>query len=176
MNQLARTAIALAALLAATATARADGDPPPPKGVALIHGMVGTWKGTGPFEAGKTRAPISVDWRCQKTSGDWGASCNLAMTGVPGLARYLETDLVGYDAASDTYHWFSVTNAGEVHDHRARVTDPRHLTFQHAATVEGKPFVETIRIDCHGPDEMSITAETRHGGQLLNVLRGTLRK
>ena len=70
--------------------------------------------------------------------------CNLKITGVPGLPSYEETDLMGFEPNSKTYHWFAVTNAGETHDHVTPATDKNKLRFTYSGTQEGKPFKEVV--------------------------------
>jgi hypothetical protein len=91
-----------------------------PKPVADMECLVGQWAGPGTVVSGKDTAKINATWSCKRTSAQYGVLCAFHVTGIPGLAAYDETDLMGYEPNSNTYHWYSVTNAGETHDNVAR--------------------------------------------------------
>ena len=63
--------------------------------------------------------------------------CSLEMTGAPGMGTYAETDLFGYEPNSDTFHWYSVTNAGETHDHVAKAGDGSKIQWVYTGSQEG---------------------------------------
>jgi hypothetical protein len=158
-------------LVALPATALA-GDPKPglPPQVAVMECLVGNWKGTGTVAMGKDKAKVDLTWNCKRTPGDFGVLCALHATGIPGVASYDETDLMGYEPGSNTYHWFSVTNAGETHDHVAKATDGNQIRFVYTGTQDGKPFKEVIDMT-FAKDGTSITgrAETFVAGKSTTV-------
>ncbi len=123
--------------LVTPAALAADGFPKP---LSDLECLVGTWKGTGSFSAGKDKAALAATWSCQRTSARYGVLCTLRVTGVPGLAVYEETDLFGFEPNTNLYHWYSVTNAGETHDHVAKVPAGNDVEFVFDGTQEGKPF------------------------------------
>src|SRR5882724_8368324 len=120
--------------------------------------LVGTWKGGGTIAMGKDKAKIDATW-------------------TPGVAAYEETDLMGYEPNTNTYHWYSVTNAGETHDHVAKVPEGNDLQFVFSGTQEGKPLREVIDLSFAG-DSKSVTgrAETFVGGASVSVMDVNLRK
>jgi hypothetical protein len=132
-----------------------------PKPVTDMECLVGAWKATGTVTIGADKAKVDATWDCKRTSAKFGVMCNLKLTGIPGLPVYAETDLFGYEPNSNTYHWFAVTNAGETHDHAAKVPDANKIQFVYAGTQEAKPFKEVIDMD-FGKDGKSFTlrAET----------------
>ena len=84
--------------------------------------LVGTWKATGTATMGPDHVRVAATWTCKAVSAGAGVGCTLRLTGLPGMV-YQETDLFGVDPGTATMHWFSVTNAGEVHDHAATGSD-----------------------------------------------------
>src|SRR5215467_12841188 len=93
------------ASLLVPAIALADKLPPP---VAGMDCLLGTWRGSGSLTMGKDKAKIDATWTCKRTPGDFGVVCNFHVTGIPGGGSYEETDLMGYEPNTNTYHWFSV--------------------------------------------------------------------
>src|SRR5581483_1409246 len=126
--------------------------------------LLGNWKGGGSVTAGKDKATISATWSCKRTSSQFGVSCTFHVTGIPGVPLYDETDLMGYEPNTNLYHWYSVTNAGETHDHVAKVPSGNAIQFVFNGTQEGKPMKEVIEL-VFSNDSKSITgrAETTVG-------------
>lgn len=133
----------LLTLFALSVPAVAAADPLPPA-VQDMDCLLGRWKGDGTLAMGKDKAKIAFTWDCARTSASFGVLCTLHLTGIPGLASYEETDLMGYEPNSSTYHWYSVTNAGETHDHVAKLPTGNVIQFVYTGTQEGKPFREVI--------------------------------
>lgn len=117
---------------------------PVPKQVADMECLVGSWKGDGSLVMGKDSAKINATWTCKRTSARFGVLCTFHVTGMPGGGVYEETDLMGYEPNTNTYHWYSVTNAGETHDHIAPVSNGNTIQFVFKGTQEGKPLKEVI--------------------------------
>jgi hypothetical protein len=163
----------LSALLAPLVAA-AD---PLPKPVEGMECLVGSWKGSGTVSMGNGKAKIDATWTCKRVSAKWGVMCTFHVTGIPGVAAYEETDLMGYEPNTNTFHWYAVTSAGETHDHVAQATDGNKQQFIFTGTQEGKPFKEVIDLEI-GKDEKSATgrAETFVGGASTSVLELKLRK
>lgn len=120
--------------------------PPLPKEIKDMDCLVGKWAGTGTMAMGESKANVKVSWDCQRSSGSHGVLCKARFTGIPGMASYEETDLFGFEPGTRKYHWFSVTNAGETHDHVADVPTGNKLDFVHKGTQDGKPFKEMVEM------------------------------
>ncbi len=139
MNNIFKTFVVL--LVSVPLTAAADSLP---KAVGDMECLVGAWKGGGSLVAGKDQSKLDATWTCQRTSAAFGVLCTFHVTGIPGLAAYDETDLMGYEPNTNTYHWYSVTNAGETHDHVAKVSNGNVIRFVFNGTQQGKSFKEVI--------------------------------
>jgi hypothetical protein len=176
--QMIKTFGAVALALAAVGTARA-GNPPPPKETQGMSCLVGTWKGMGSMTMGKDKVDgVKLTWTCRPTSGQWGVACNAAFVGIPGMDKYEETDLFGYDPGSSKYHWFAVTNAGDTHDHVAGPAKGDTLEFVYNGVQEGKPFKEVIQMTFKGKNEsmLDFRSESFLDGKSTSVLTGSAHK
>jgi hypothetical protein len=169
-----KTLIPLLSAFALADPAVAD---PLPKPVSEMECLVGNWKMTGTFAVGADKAKIDATWSCKRTSSQYGVLCNLRITGIPGVPVYTETDLFGYEPNTNTYHWFSVTSAGETHDHVAKVPDGNKVQFVFTGTQEGKPLREVIDLE-FGKDKKSLQlkGETFVDGRSVSVIEGRGRK
>lgn len=130
------------------ATAAAGGDPPPdvPKEIQPVYCLVGTWTSkdaSGTIAGVKHKVDLTII--CAPTAGGLGILCN-SVFDIAGLGRVQETDLFGYDAGQQRYHWFSVTQQGETHDHVALPPGPtdKAITFAYSGYQGGKPMQEVI--------------------------------
>jgi hypothetical protein len=73
-------------------------------------------------------------------------------------------DLWGYSEVDKLVHWYTVTNAGEVHDHRGHL-DANGGLVQFDGPMEGKLFTETITFKRRGK-ELIMSWNTTLGGTL----------
>jgi hypothetical protein len=148
-----------------------------PKPVADMECLVGNWKGRGTLAMGKDKSNLQVTWDCTRTSAQFGVMCKFHVTGIPGVASYDETDLMGYEPNTDKYHWYSVTNAGETHDHVASVPKGDAIQFVFDGTQEGKPFKEVIDLKFSNNSKVVTgTAETFVAGASTSVMSLELHK
>ena len=173
--------VALVAL-SGHALASADALPSPPENrIRNLDSLVGSWKGGGTFALGdKTAnetAKIAATWTCRATAAQYGVLCTFHVTGIPGVPAYEETDLLGFEPNSNAYHWYSVTNAGETHDHVAKPPQGKSFQFVYTGTQEGKPLKEVIDLD-FGQDAKHATgrAETFVAGVSASVMQIELHK
>lgn len=150
---------------------------PLPKPVADMECLIGNWKGGGTLAMGKEKSKIEATWTCQRTSTQFGVLCNFHATGVPGVSAYDGTDLMGYEPNSNQYHWYTVTNAGETHDHVAKIPDGNTIQFIYTGTQEGKPFKEIIDL-AFSNDSKAVTGrvQTFVAGTSTSIMDLKLRK
>ncbi len=164
-----KTLMTISTLLALSSFARAEDLPKP---IADLERFVGAWKATGSMTMGKDTAKVTATWACKRISAKAGVLCSLELKGIPGLPVYAETDLFGFEPNSNTYHWFSVTNAGETHDHVGKVAgiDESKLQYVYTGTQEGKPFKEVIDVTFEaGNKGLALRAETFVAGASTSV-------
>jgi hypothetical protein len=114
--------------------------------VQPLQRLVGTWlaKGATFTMAGKAQK-VDITIACSATAGGHGVLCQTKIA-APGMVIE-ETDLFGYDAAQQRYHWFAVTSMGDTHDHVGLTpVNDRALVFAHSGFSDGKPMQEVLRL------------------------------
>jgi len=164
-------------VLALLAPASALADDALPKPVADLERLVGEWHGSGSLRAGKDTAKLAATWSCARTSAQFGVLCHFRVTGIPGVPSYEETDLLGYEPNAQRYHWYSVTNAGETHDHVGSGASGDALRFVFKGTQEGKPLEEVIDLGfSSGGRAVTGKAETFVAGTSVSVMQLSLAK
>ncbi len=157
----------LGSLLVAAATlttqlAHAQAPKPTPQ-LEAIRSLIGNWAGKGTFMTeGKTHQ-ISATYDCVESTGAAGVRCKFVMTGIPGFT-YMLDDLWGYSPQDGLTHWYTVTNAGEVHDHRGHF-DMTGGLLQIEVPVDGKLYSEIITFKRKGKS-LSLAWTCTSGGTL----------
>jgi hypothetical protein len=171
-----KTLSSLCTVLALSIPVAALGDALP-NPIADLDCLVGAWKGGGTVTIGKDKSKIEGTWSCRRTSANHGVLCDLRLAGMPGVVSYEETDLFGWEPNSKTYHWYSVTNAGETHDHVGKAPAGNTAQFVYSGTQNGKAFREVVDFD-FGKDAstVKIRGETFEGGVSTSVIVIDLKK
>ena len=158
-----------------------------PDEVQAMHCLVGEWKGTGSAQFGPVargprgpepeQARVQFSLSCTPTSGGFGVQCKTRFTGLPGGSTQEETDLFGFDPGRRKYHWFSVTNQGETHDHVADVSTTDTLRFVYDGVQEGKPMQEVISLKVAANHrDLEFQSTVTLGGQVTGQLSGRATK
>ena len=93
------------------------------------------------------------------------------------MQAYEETDLMGYEPNTNTYHWYSVTNSGETHDHVAKPSSSNTIEFIFNGVQDGKAFKEVIDLTFSADSKtISGTCETFSAGVSQSVMALSLKK
>ena len=137
--------IALAALMLVTGvTAHAHTGAkinPVPEGVKKLYVFLGNWKGKATMTVnGQTQ---SFDYFMDmKTDADgWGILYHEKGL-IPNADPYLGFGMIALDPNDNMLHIFTVSNYGDVHDHKGAWTDDKHFTLVYNGTMEGKAMRE----------------------------------
>ena len=130
------------ALLLSLATVAAADTPKPQPQLEAIRGLIGNWTGKGSMTTEGKTFPVTMTFDCVESSGAAGVRCKAAILGIPNFT-YQFDDLWGYSPQDGLTHWYTVTNAGEVHDHRGHF-DANGGMLQTEIPVEGKLFSEIV--------------------------------
>lgn len=139
-------AAALTTCLVSTAFANGNADPKLPKEIQPLYCLVGEWKSKDAYGiiAGK-KHKVEFTVSCAPTADGMGLVCNDKFD-IEGMGHVDETDLFGYDAGQNRYHWFALTGRGETHDHVALPPGPndKGVVFSYSGYEGGKPMQEVV--------------------------------
>jgi hypothetical protein len=147
-----------------------------PKPVSEMECLVGSWKGKASLTMEGKKVEGTVSWSCSRVSASYGVMC-LGEFDFPGMVVIRETDLFGWDPASNRYHWFSVNDQGETHDHVAEAPAGPTIHFVYQGLHDGKPFREVIDMTL-GKDSKSLTLRSENfvDGKSTLVFEASARK
>lgn len=137
--------------LCAVSTASLSGsalaaDQKPSPAQVAIKSLIGKWTGKGTIHSeGKTHK-VTMSWDCAAAAAGTGAKCKATIVGIPGFT-YEFDDLWALSPADGLVHWYTITNAGEVHDHQGHLDTTGGQLSAHVA-VSGKMLSEVITFKC----------------------------
>lgn len=163
LRNLIGAGVGAVALLSTGVTAQA-GESEKPTVPQRFSKLVGKWQGSGTFKTGGKTLPIRANYYCARSSGGAGIKCSFRMTGLPDFT-YQFDDLWGYSNHDGLVHWYTVTNAGETHDHSGRL-DEHGALLQFAGPSEGKAFHEQIRFVFKGGKHLTLDWSCNVDGKL----------
>ncbi len=136
--------------------------------------LVGSWTGSGQVQMGGQEVPVEFEYTCRSAGGGAGVACHLEMTGMEGFT-YQSDDLWGYDAGRGLVHWYTVTNAGETHDHSGRV-DGRTFRATYVGRREGSPMRENVRFSFNSQNELTFSSVVFVDHQRVESFAGAVTK
>jgi hypothetical protein len=171
------TRFQLVLVLSAFCLTAAYGQPPqgPSEQVKRFTPYAGTFEGQVIMTEGDETVTAKVRSKNSIISDNWGFLVEEVAT-MPDGTQYKSHNMMGYDAGGKKVHIFSVTNAGETHDHKGDWKDPKTLATQYEGTWEGKPYVEKITLTFHNPDSYSVSWVSTSGGKVVNKGDETLHR
>jgi hypothetical protein len=140
--------LVVAATFTTMSVARAEDASKPAPQLEAIRSLIGSWSGKGSITSEGKTVPVTMTFDCVESVGAAGVKCRSVITGIPGFT-YMMDDLWGYSPQDGLTHWYTVTNAGEVHDHRGHFDMTGGLLQANFGT-EGKQFTETVNFKRKG--------------------------
>jgi len=124
--------------------ARVKPDPSLPAAVQEMYCLAGEWRGTATLKMGDAQDQLKMNLSCKPASAGHAILCSAEFAGKAFTAH--ETDLFGYDPGKNQYHWFSVTDQGDTHDHVAEVPTSNTIEFVYSGRADGKALQELIAL------------------------------
>jgi hypothetical protein len=142
----------------------AQDKPMPSSEITRLGAIVGDFEGVATVtEGGKTMNGKVRHSNSQFADG-FGFLMDEIITMEDGSA-YKSHNIIGYDAGGGKIHVYSVTNAGETHDHKGSWTSPTTVAVQYDGKWEAEAYVEKATLTLDGPDSYSLSWSATLGGK-----------
>jgi hypothetical protein len=135
----------------------------PPAQISKLQAIVGSFEGEATMTEGGKSMKGTVRHANSRISDGWGLLMDEIITMEDGSA-YKSHNIIGYDAGGGKVHVYSVTNAGETHDHKGTWTKPNVVSVQYDGKWEGKTYVEKAVLTIDGPDAYTLSWSATLGG------------
>lgn len=148
---------------------------PVPDNVKKLYLFLGNWKGKATMTVnGETR---SFDYSMNfKTDADgWGILYHEKGL-IPDAAPYLGVGMLGFDESANTVHIFTVSNYGDVHDHKGMWTDDKNFALVYNGTQEGKALKEELNVQYVDANTFKFNDVVMLNGQTVQTLNAEMHK
>ena len=148
---------------------------PVPENVKKLYSFLGNWKGKATMtQNGQTQ---SFDYLMDmKTDADgWGILYHEKGL-IPKAAPYLGVGMIGFDENDNSVHIFTVSNYGDVHDHKGAWTDDKKFTVVYTGILEGKPMKEELSVQFISADDWRFNDVVTVDGQNFQTLSADMHK
>ena len=148
---------------------------PVPEGVKKLYIFLGNWQGKATMtENGQTQ---SFDYFMDmKTDADgWGILYHEKGL-IPNATPYLGFGMLAFDQNDNSLHIFTVSNYGDVHDHKGNWTDDKHFTVVYKGSPEGKSMKEELTVEFMNADSWKFTDVVTVDGQNFQTLSAEMHK
>jgi hypothetical protein len=142
---------------------------PVPAQARTLERFIGTWSISGTLEVAGSRLGMTGEWRFAPAAAAWGVKATLSAA-IEGMGAYEEDDLFGFDVETGTFHIYSLTNSGAVHDHPARWSSADVMEFSYDGLQGGKSYRETGRTEFLGADRIRVESTDYVDGALSTAM------
>jgi hypothetical protein len=140
-----------------------------------LEAFLGKWRGESmTFEVEGDILKIDVLLEITEILDGWGVQSFLS-TDIPGFGPFKEVDIWGHDPGSDTIHMFTVTNAGQTHDHAGAFRDDETLVLAYTGYIDESVIQEDVTLAARG-DELVFHNTERINGKVEVVFEGIMKK
>jgi hypothetical protein len=90
--------------------------PEPPKETSKLYKLEGYWMGNAKIDAGGESETVPYHFEFSKVLDGWGLSYREYVNSKI-FGNYIGLGYLGYDPHDGLYHWHTLSNAGDSHDH-----------------------------------------------------------
>lgn len=140
-----------------------------------LEQFLGRWLGKDmTFEANGKVHKIEVYFEIIEILEGWGLRSYLQAE-IPEFGTFREIDMWGYDPGTETVHMFTVTNAGQAHDHLGKFRDDNTLLLTHRGKADGRQVAEDITL-ARISDELVYHNKEKIGGKVEVVFEGIFKR
>jgi hypothetical protein len=84
--------------------------------------------------------------------------------------------MMAFDLNDNNLHIFTVSNYGDVHDHKGNWTDDKHFTLVYNGTTEGKNMKKELSIEIVDANSWKFTDVISVEGQTIQTLNADMHK
>lgn len=173
-NFKAAMAAAVIALLGTTSYAQ-EKQNPVPEPIKKLYAFEGNWQGKATVSMNGQSMTVDYFMNMKKAAQGWGLIYDEKGI-MPDAPPYIGFGAFGMDMNDNSLHIYTVSNYGDVHDHKGAWTDDKTFKLQYTGTMEGKPMVEDLWCTIIDKDTWELHDRVTVSGQVFQTLDGTLHR
>jgi hypothetical protein len=170
---------AIAALLLLTGGAAYAGSNsmrnPVPDEVKKLYIFLGNWKGKATMTANGETQNFDYFMDMKTDADGWGILYHEKGL-IPNATPYLGFGMLAFDVNDNMLHIFTVSNYGDVHDHKGTWTDDKHFKVVYNGTMEGKTMKEELSVEITDANTWKFNDVVTVDGQTFQTLNAEMHK
>jgi hypothetical protein len=150
------------------ALAQAPGGPAP-ESVKKLYYFDGKWQGKATMTMNGQSQTFDYFMDMKKDANGWGLAYHEKGL-IPNAPPYMGFGAITTDLNDNMIHIFTVSNYGDVHDHKGSWIDDKRFKLQYNGTMEGKPMVEDMECEVLGKDKWKVYDKVTVGGEVFQTM------
>ena len=148
---------------------------PVPEGVKKLYVFLGNWKGKATMTGNGQTQNFDYLMNMKTDADGWGILYH-EKGQIPNATPYLGFGMMAYDLNDNSLHIFTVSNYGDVHDHKGNWTDDKHFTVIYNGITEGKNMKEELSVELVSADTWKFNDVVSVEGQTVQTLSAEMHK
>lgn len=147
----------------------------PPKETSKLYKFEGYWMGNAKIEAGSDKETVPYHFEFNKVLDGWGLSYR-EYTNSKIMGNYSGLGYLGYDPHDGLYHWHTLSNAGDSHDHIGTWLDDNTFVLERTGYNAKEIYNEKIRVTFKSATEFVCDFDLYINQEHIVKMTGTFKK
>lgn len=147
----------------------------PPKETAKLYKLEGYWMGNAAIEMGTDKENVPYHFEFAKVLGGWGLSYR-EYVNSKFFGDYSGLGYLGYDPHDGYYHWHTLSNAGDAHDHIGTWLDDNTFVLERTGYSPKEIYNEKMRVRFVSATEMVLDFDLYINQDKIIHMSGTFKK
>lgn len=148
---------------------------PPPKETSKLYKLEGYWVGDANIQAGSEKEKVPYHFEFSKVLDGWGLSYREYVNSRI-FGNYSGLGYLGFDPYDGLYHWHTLSNAGDSHDHIGTWTDDNTFVLERTGYSAKEIYNEKLRVTFKSATEVVIDFDLYFNQENVVRMTGTFRK
>jgi len=148
---------------------------PPPKETAKLYKLEGHWVGDTHIQAGPEKEVVPYHFEFTRVLDGWGLSYREYVNSKV-FGNYRGVGNLGFDPNDGLYHWHTLSNAGDSHDHIGTWLDDNTFVMERTATTNKQIYNEKIKGTFQSPTELALEFDLYINQENVIHVNGILKK
>lgn len=148
---------------------------PVPEPLKKLYVFEGNWQGKATMTVNGQTMTMDYFMDMKKDAQGWGLSYHEKGM-MPDAPPYIGFGAFGMDMADNSLHIYTISNYGDVHDHKGTWTDDKNFKLQYTGNMDGKPMVEDLWCEVIDKDRWKLHDKITVGGEVFQTMEATMHR
>ena len=143
--------------------------------IKKLYFFIGNWKGKATSSENGQSQSFDYNMDFKTDAAGWGLLYH-ENGAIPNAEPYIGFGMIGVDPADNAVHIFTVSNYGDVHDHKGIWTDGKHISLVYNGKTQGKQMKEELSINYVDANTFTFKDVVTIDGQIMQTLNAEMHK